>query len=471
MFVNREHELNHLEEEYRKNRPAFIVIYGRRRIGKTTLIEEFGKDKPDFIYYLADQQTTTQQIDSFKQQIYEYTHDDFLIKTQFDNWDHFFSYLSKTLPQDKRLVLAIDEITYLIKSDPAFPSILQKYWDTFFSKTSICLIVCGSLVGMMLRDVLNYDSPLYGRRTSQIHLKPFNFRHASLLLKEFRIEDRVLLYSIIGGVAKYLLLIEEPDVRDFIQKKIISKEGFFYQESIFLLSQEFKNPNVYLSILKAVALGHTKLNDISNFVGIEGKKITRYLDVLQEIGVVVRQVPPTEDPLRFRKGVYHIEDNFLNFWFRFVMPNRSKIEMRDTDDLLDSIMEAISGYASRTFENISMEFLQEVAAEGRLGARFTRWGRWWDRENEIDVMALDNDSHDILFCECKWQNRKIGVDVIGRLLDKAPLVKWFNGARKEHYVVVSKAGFTEKAVAFAKDKGVLLFDLKDMEMYFGKTSF
>ena len=141
MFINREHELNHLDEESQKNRPAFIVIYGRRRIGKTTLIEEFGKDKHDFIYYLADQQTTTQQIDSFKQQIYEYTHDDFLIKTQFDNWDQFFSYLSKTLPQDKRLVLAIDEITYLIKSNPAFPSILQKYWDTFFSKTRICLIV------------------------------------------------------------------------------------------------------------------------------------------------------------------------------------------------------------------------------------------------------------------------------------------------------------------------------------------
>ncbi len=466
MFVNRKHELKHLEEECQKNRPAFIVIYGRRRIGKTTLIEEFGKDKPDFIYYLADQQTSAQQIDSFKQQIYEYTRDEFLIKTRFDNWDQYFSYLSKTLPQDKRLILAIDEITYLIKSDPAFPSILQKYWDMFFSKTRIHLLVCGSLVGMMLRDVLNYDSPLYGRRTSQIHLKPFNFRHASLLLKEFSIEDRVLLYSITGGVAKYLLLIEEPDVRDFIRKKIISKEGFFYQESIFLLSQEFKNPNVYLSILKAVALGHTKLNEISNFVGIEGKKITRYLDVLQEIGVVVRQVPPTEDPLRFRKGVYHIEDNFLNFWFRFVMPNRSKIEMRDTDALLDSIMEAMPGYASRTFENISMEFLQEVAAEGRLGARFTRWGRWWDRENEIDVVALDNDSHDILFCECKWQNRKIGVDVIRRLLDKGPLVKWFNGVRKEHYAVVSKAGFTKKAVAFAKDKGVLLFDLKDVERYF-----
>ncbi len=469
MFINREHELKHLEEECQQNRPSFVVIYGRRRIGKTTLIEEFKKDKHDFIYYLADQQTSTQQIDSFKQQIYEYTRDDFLIKTQFDNWDQFFSYLTKTLPQDKRLVLAIDEITYLIKSNPAFPSILQKYWDTFFSKTRICLIVCGSLVGMMLRDVLNYDSPLYGRRTSQIHLKPFDFKDASLFLKEFSIEDRVLLYSITGGVAKYLLLIEEPNVREFIRKKIIAKEGFFYHESIFLLSQEFKNPNVYLSILKAVALDHTKLSEISNFVGIEGKKVTRYLDVLQKIGVVVRQVPPTEDPHRFRRGIYHIEDNFLNFWFRFVMPNRSRIEMRDTDNLLNSIIEAMPGLASRTFELISMEFLQEAAADALPGAQFIHWGRWWNRGDEIDVVALDKDTRDILFCECKWQNRKTGVDVIRHLLDKAPLVNWFNGARNEYYIVISKAGFTKKAEEFAKENGVLLFDLKDIERYVNKT--
>lgn len=275
MFINRESELNHLEEEYSKDASRFVVLYGRRRIGKTALIEEFGKNKKDFIYYLADQQTETQQIESFKQQIYEYAHDDFLLKTRFDNWDQFFSYLTKILPVDKRLVIGIDEITYIIKSTPAFLSILQKYWDTFFSKTKIFFIVSGSHVGMMLREVLS-------RRTSQIHLKAFDFKHASMFLKTFGIEERVMLYSITGGVAKYLLLIEERKLSEFVKKKIIEKEGFFYQESIFLLSQEFKNPNVYLSILKAVALGHTKLNEISNFVGIEGKKVTRYLDVLQE---------------------------------------------------------------------------------------------------------------------------------------------------------------------------------------------
>ncbi len=467
MFINRESELNHLEEEYSKNASRFVVLYGRRRIGKTALIEEFGKNKKDFIYYLADQQTETQQIESFKQQVYEYTNDDFLLKTRFNNWDQFFSYLTKILPADKRLVIGIDEITYLIKSTPAFLSILQKYWDTSFSKTKMFLILSGSHVGMMLRNVLNYDSPLYGRRTSQIHLKAFDFKHASKFLKNFDIEERVTLYSITGGVAKYLLLIEERSTREFIKKKILEKEGFFYQESIFLLSQEFKNPNVYLSILKAIALGHTKLNEISNFVGIEGKKVTRYLDVLQEIGFVVRQVPVTEDPLRFRKGIYSIEDSFLNFWFRFVLPNRSRIELRDTKDLLDSILVSMPDYASSAFEHIGMEFLQGIGSAGRLPAQFSNWGRWWDRMNEIDIVALNSDTLDILFCECKWQKRKIDADTVQHFLDTAPRVNWFNKNRKEHFAFISKAGFTREAVEFARDNGVLLFDLKDMDDYFG----
>jgi AAA+ ATPase superfamily predicted ATPase len=467
MFINRESELNHLEEEYSKNAPRFVVLYGRRRIGKTALIEEFGKNKKDFIYYLADQQTETQQIESFKQQIYAYTRDDFLLKTRFDNWDQFFSYLTKILPVDKKLIIGIDEITYLIKSTPAFLSILQKYWDMFFSKTKMFLIVSGSHVGMMLRKLLNYDSPLYGRRTSQIHLKAFDFKHASLFLKNFKIEERMMLYSITGGVAKYLLLIEERSVAEFIKKKIIEKEGFFYQESIFLLSQEFKNPNIYLSILKAIALGHTKLNEISNFVGVEGKKVTRYLDVLQEIGFVIRMVPVTEDPLRFRKGIYSIEDNFLNFWFRFVLPNRSRIELRDTKDMLDTIMDSMPDYASTTFELIGMEFLQGMGRAGKLPAQFPRWGRWWDRKNEIDVVALNRDTLDILFCECKWQKRKIDSDIIKHLLDKAPMVNWFNENRNEHFAFISKAGFTREAVEFAKDNSVLLFNLNDLDDYFG----
>ena len=319
---------------------------------------------------------------------------------------------------------------------------------------------------MMLRDVLNYDSPVYGRRTSQIHLKAFDFKHASMFLKNFDIEERVMLYSITGGVAKYLLLIEERSLREFIKKKILEKEGFFYQESIFLLSQEFKSPNIYLSILKAIALGNTKLNDISNFVGIEGKKVTRYLDVLQEIGFITRQVPVTEDPVRFRKGVYIIEDNFLNFWFRFVLPNRSRIELRDTKDLLDSIMDSMPDHVSSPFERIGMEFLQGIEKAGKLPANFSHWGKWWDRLNEIDIVAL-NDDKDILFCECKWKKRKADADAINHLMDTAQKINWLNDSRKEHFAFISKSGFMRDAVELADDNGVLLFELKDMESYFG----
>ena len=465
MFINRKDELNHLEEEYQKDSPRFVIIFGRRRIGKTALIEKFGKNKENFIYYLADQQTQTLQIESFKTQINQYANDEILNRMQFETWDQLFGYLSKTLPADERMILAIDEVTYLIKSTPAFPSILQKYWDTFFSKTKIFLILSGSLVGMMLRDVLDYSSPLYGRRTSQIHLKEFNFKQSSQFLQRFDIKERVLLYSITGGVAKYLLMVEENNVQDFIKKKIIQKEGFFYLESIFLLSQEFKNPNVYLSILKGIALGHTKLGEISNFVGIEGKKLTRYLDVLQEIGLVIRQVPVTKNPQRFRKSVYQIEDNFLNFWFRFVFPNRSSIELRDTKDLLNNIMNLMPGYASLTFEQISMEFLREMDAIGRLNVHFTKWGKWWDRENEIDVVAINNETFDILFCECKWQNRKTGVNIIEQLVDKAQLVQWFNEKRKDHFIIISKSGFTKKAVEFAQQKRVLLFEIDDINAW------
>lgn len=181
----------------------------------------------------------------------------------------------------------------------------------------------------------------------------------------------------------------------------------------------------------------------------------------------MRQVPVTEDPLRFRKGVYSIEDNFLNFWSRFVLPNRSRIELRDTKDLLGNIIDSMPDYASATFEQIGMEFLQGMGRAGKLPAHFSQWGRWWDRENEIDVVALDRETQDILFCECKWQKRKIDADEIKHLLYKAPLVNWFNDNRTEHFAFISNAGFTEEAMKFAQDNSVLVFNLNDMKDYFG----
>jgi AAA+ ATPase superfamily predicted ATPase len=461
-FIDREEELRHLNELYQKDAPQLVVIYGRRRVGKTTLLEEFLRGKEDSIYYLADQQVEQQQVEDFKRQIFDYTGDEFLLKTTFRNWDQLFSYLTGAIPKDKRITIAIDELTYIIKSNPAFPSILQKYWDRFFSKSKVFLVVSGSLVGLMLKKVLNYGAPLYGRRTSQIHLGPFNFEVSSKFLKKGRdIEERMVFYSITGGVAKYLVMVEEETVEEFLRKKFLEKEGFFYQEGIFLLSQEFKNLNVYLSVLKAIAAGNTQLGEISNSLGMEGKKVSRYLDVLQATGLVEREVPVTEDPLRSRKGVYKLRDNYLRFWFRFIFPNRSRIEIRDTEPVLSEIKSNLPLHVSQTFEEVCAEFLAKLNRSGKLPLSFSKLGPWWYGEEEIDLVALDEGGGRILLGECKWQDEVDAERILWDLRRKSETIRWGGEERKEYYAVFAKS-FKRKA----EEPDVMCFDLSDIEKFF-----
>lgn len=470
-FIDRERELGHLNDEYRKPGAKFVVIYGRRRVGKTTLIEEFLKSKRDVVYYTADQQLEQQQIEDFKRQVLSYNKDEFMEKTRFEDWDQFFSYLSsKVVPTAGRLVLAIDEVTYIIKNNPAFPSILQKYWDKYLSKTEVFLLISGSLVGLMLKDVLSYGSPLYGRRTSQMQIEPFDLKTSSEFLKGYSIEDKIAVYSLVGGVAKYLVLAsEEKSVNALVKNKFLEKEGFFYQEGLFLMAQEFKNPTMYMSVLKAISGGNSKLNEIANFVGAEGKKISMYLDVLQTLGLVSKIVPVTEDEDKFRGAVYRINDNFLRFWFRFVFPNRSQIEVHDTAGLQEQILSSMkSSHVPFVFEDVSRELL--AGRQSLVPFEFSKIGNWWGayrdpvvnerKTSEIDVVALNEQTGEILFCECKWRDLKLADarKIIGGLKGKAKFVQWRNDDRKEHFGIMAKRidGKSE-----LKKEGFVAIDLAD----------
>lgn len=471
VFIDRERELGHLNAEYGKNGAKFIVIYGRRRVGKTTLIEEFLRSKKDIIYYTADQQLEQQQIEDFKRQVAPYARDEFLEKTRFENWDQFFSYLSsKVVPKDKRLVLAIDEVTYIIKNNPAFPSILQKYWDKCLSKTNVFLLISGSLVGLMLKDVLSYGSPLYGRRTSQMQIEPFDLKTSSEFLKGRIIEDKIAIYSLVGGVAKYLVLAsEEKSVNALVKNKFLEKEGFFYQEGLFLMAQEFKNPTVYMSVLKAISMGNSRLNEIANFVGVDGKKISMYLDILQTLGLVSKIVPVTEDEDRFRGAVYRITDNFLRFWFRFVFPNRSQIELHDTAGLQEQIRSSMkSSHIPFVFEDVSRELL--AGRQSLLPFEFSKMGNWWGayrdkgtnerKTAEIDIVALNEKTGKILFAECKWRDLKLAdaVKILDELKKKSEFVSWKNDDREEYFGIIARKldGKIE-----LKKKGFLAIDLAD----------
>ena len=467
-FVNRKSELAHLEDEYRDNRAKLIIIYGRRRVGKTRLIEEFVRMKPTKVYYLAAQESDTQQIEEFRDVLNVMLQDDFLARTRFNDWKHLFSYLEKVWPREKRIILAIDEATYIIKSNSSFTSYLQKFWDTFLSKTKTFLILSGSLVNLMVRDVLSHQSPLYGRRTSQIKVEPLAFQESRKFMKHHRFQDQVTLYAITGGVPKYLSLIssgEKP--ADFIIKKCFSSEGFFYQEGLFLLSQEFKEPSTYLNILKAIAFGQAKINDIANFCGIEGKKVSSYIDILLELGFITKIVPATEKKRTFRGAIYALNDNFLNFWYQFILPGRSRIELGEGQSLYQEKKLEITAFIGRKFEDICRQFLKKNRPQ------YQEIGNWWGfyrtaagerKEVEIDICALEPTKKELLVGECKWSDDIDAEELWNRIREKTwPLVGQKTGW-KVHFVLFARS-FREKEKVAQKlrSENVSLFDLQDLE--------
>jgi len=458
-FIDREHELRHLESEYRSGSPKFVVIYGRRRVGKTRLIEEFIKGK-EALYYTAAQETEKQQVAEFKNIIASKLSDTFLQSADISTWTQMFAYLKKAWPSDKKIVLAIDEVTYIIKSNPSFPSYLQKLWDEHLSKTKTFLILSGSLIGLMLKEVLSGPSPLYGRRTSQMLLAPLGFSDASKFFKSFSFEERISYYSIIGGIPKYLELVNpgEP-VEDFIKEKFLNKDGFFYQEALFLISQEFQEPSTYMDILKAISFGNTKLNEISNYTGMEAKIISRYLDILLAIGLIKKETPVTEDEKKSRKSIYTLKDNFLAFWYRFVQPNTSYIEIRRPSKAREQVSRDLNSFVGKAFEGVCKEAMTLIMRDA------TKMGKWWSKKgDEIDIVALDEKNREITFAECKWQDNANPNAILIGLKDKASLVEWNKGKRKESYVIFAKS-FQNK-----KEENAGLYDLTRIEQLFKRMN-
>jgi len=465
-FIGREYEISHLEKEYAAKGSRFVVIYGRRRVGKTTLIERF-IEKKDSAYYLAAEEKDFQQIEEFKKLLSRSFNDEFLGSNTFADWKDLFSYLGKVWPKERRMVLAIDEVTFIIRSNPSFPSYLQKFWDETLSRSNTFLILSGSLVGIILGSVLSESSPLYGRRTSQMLLLPYNLRDAIKFMRGFGFEDKLRFYGAIGGVAKYLTLVKDSDsFAGFLEDKFFTKEGFFYPEGLFLISQEVKEVSTYVDIMKAISFGYTKLSEIASFCGHEPKKTSSYLDILVTLGLVKRMVPVTENEKKFRGGTYEINDPYLRFWHRFIYPNRSRIEMRQGKEAMKEAMPEIRAYMGRVFERICIEY-----AQSELSGSFQKFGKWWgdtyDKQEkkslavEIDIVAINEVESTVLFGECKWQDDADAAGILTILREKASHVEWRKDIRKERYMIFAKS-FKKKI----EEKDVVLIDLKAMEKAF-----
>jgi len=452
-FIDREKELEFLEEKFR-NKRELIILYGRRRVGKTELIKQFCRNK-EHIYFLADKRGSLSNAERFASIAAEHFGD---LPPKVKNFDDVFQYIAKRL-NEKKIVIAIDEFSYLVEKDDSIPSIFQLIWDEILKDKKLMLILCGSLVSMM-EELLTYKSPLYGRRTAQWKLMPLRFSEAKNIFSSYSIEEKVKVYSILGGIPFYLNVFDDKkDVFANIEEKILTKGEILYEEVEFLLREELRDYSSYFSILEAIAKGNSKLSEIANFSRIQAKDLPKYLSVLMKLDIVEKNYPITEKRTT-KRTIYKIKDNFFDFYFRFVYPFKSDLELGNTKKVIGVIKKELNSFIGKKFEDISREFLYEMNLRGALPFSFSDIGTWWEKDKEIDIVALNKEEKKILFCEVKWQdiNKNEAEKIFENLKEKAEQVKWFNKVRKEYFCLIAKEIKDKKDL---QEKGYLVFDLKD----------
>lgn len=450
-FINRKNEMKTLEKEFERE-SSFTVIYGRRRTGKTTLIKEFIKTKESF-YFFADKQNEMIQIERFKKQLAIYFNDDLLDKIEIKDWDTLFSYLISKLSKGEKFVLVIDEFQYLCMVNKNFSSIFQRIYDEKLKDRNIMLILCGSLISMMYSEVLAYDSPLYGRRTAQIRLKPIKFDYYNEFFKGKTHKELIEFYSITGGIPKYIQEFNKNKSPIWnIENNIFDNNNFLYSEPKFLLQEEINDLSRYFSIIQSIANGDTKMAAIATRLGLNSGSLSPYLSKLIDLDILEREVPVTENIDNSKKSLYYIKDNYLAFWFNYVYPYQSYLEIENLKYPMEKISSTFDLWVSKAYERLCLESL---IAHEEIKFPISKVGRWWSKNEEIDLVGLGE--KEIIFGECKWSKKHVGLSVLFILKEKAKKVKWKNNNREEYFILFSKSGFSPDLIEEAKqDSRVIL---------------
>jgi len=439
-FKDRKKETKEITEMLNSKNFELLILYGRRRIGKTELILHSTKDKKR-IYYLGVEK---RNLDRFYDVCVSQFPD---ISNLKKDYEVLFEYL-----KDKSVVVIIDEFQNLIKEDKNILNILQSLIDTNLKNTNLKLVLLGSSVSIMSSKVLSYQSPLYGRRTGSIKLKPISFFDIKEFFPKISMKEIIEIYGLADGVPYYLIKIKKH-LWKWLEEEIKSERSFLKDEVEFLMRYEFEDPSTYKIILEAIANGKTKINEIKDFIKLQRTDLSPYLKNLIETDLIKREVPITEK-VKSRSGRYYLKDNFLKFWFRFIYPNLSSIETKIFNTSL--IKKEYNHYLGGIFEEIVRQYLIKNPP-----FNFTKIGRWWYKNSEIDLVALDESTNKILFVECKWKENVDANKLISGLSKKTENVLWKNDKREEYYSLFAKS-FKKKITEF-NGKKVFCIDIKDLE--------
>jgi AAA+ ATPase superfamily predicted ATPase len=455
-FHDRTDELGALETAFESPGHDFYVVYGRRRVGKTELLKEFCAGRAH-IYFLAAQEAEARQREKFVAKVADHFDDRI---PRIDGWDDAFAYLGEKCAEE-RLVVVVDEFPYLVAENDSLPSYVQSFVDEQLEQTESMLVLCGSSISTMESDVLGHESPLYGRRTGQIDLQPFAFRQTRTII-EYGIEDAVRSFAVTGGTPMYLTLFDySRSLGTNIQQTVLSPTAVLYNEPEFLLRTELRNPARYMSILEAVATGHTTPNEIAGTTGIGSGPLSKYLQTLRRLRLLDREVPVTASAKQSKRSRYHVADEFLRFWFHFVEPNRSSIEEAPEVVFEGTIEPNLPDHVATTFEDICLDAVWAAIRDGEFEP-YSEVGRWWYGEDEIDIVGLSPDDDQLLLAECKWTEEPVGHGLVEDLRAKADRVRWGPDSRDEQFALFSKRGFVD---GLEDDVGEdwTLFGLEDVD--------
>ncbi|MDO4277772.1 MAG: ATP-binding protein [Lachnoclostridium edouardi] len=459
MFIGRENELNTLNKLYNSNRFEFAVIYGRRRVGKTALISEFTKDK-DTIFFTGVETNAKQNLDNFSRCVMEYN-TGIAVNTFFPNFqaalEHVFN-----LSKNKRIVLVIDEYPYVARASKSLASTLQLLIDKNKDSSKLFLILCGSSMSYMEDQVLAYKAPLYGRRTAQFKIKPFDFFEACSYFTKLSNIDKALAYGIVGGTPQYLMLLDDNlSIEENIKNTYLNPSSSIFEEPNNLLKQEVREPAIYNAVITAIATGASKMNEISNKIDEDTSVCATYIKNLITLGIIKKESPYGEKTSR--KTIYSIEDNMFRFWYRFVPENASIISRGAAELAYKRISPELPSYMGGVFEEICKQYLWKLLLEGRCAVNFSDIGRWWGTnpktkaQEEIDIIGTDKNS--ALFGECKWTNEKVDLSVLETLVERSNLFNY----KKTQFYLFAKTGFTKGCIDRAIEMGnVALVVYEDM---------
>lgn len=460
MFIGRDRELATLNKLYKSNKFEFTVIYGRRRVGKTALINQFIEGK-NAIYFMGVESNAKQNLENFSKSIIEYN-TGIETETSFLSFQAALEHVFK-LSEKERLILAIDEYPYVARSSKSLASTLQLMIDKYKDSSKLMLILCGSSMSYMEDHVLAYKAPLYGRRTAQMKILPFDFEETFHYFNNFSDEDKALIYGIVGGTPQYLLQMnDELSVEDNIKNTYLNPISALFEEPENLLKQEVREPALYNAIITAVATGASRMSEISSKVGEDTNICSAYVKNLVSLGIIQKETPYGEKTSR--KSVYSIEDNMFRFWYRFIPENNSIIARGAADLAYKRIEPFMSDYMGKVFEDICKQYLWKLLLTGKCPVEFSSLGRWWGNDPveksqaEIDIIA-EQDKNAALFGECKWTNEKVDLGVLETLVKRSELFSY----KKMHYYLFAKSGFTKGCIDKANEMGnVTLVSFKDI---------